>query len=46
MSDLAVGICIGLIFGSMITAIVVMKYSNRRIGEYLTDLSAAFRAID
>lgn len=45
MSDLAIGICIGLIFGSMITAIVVMKYSDKRLDEYLTDMSAAFRGI-
>lgn len=46
MNDIAIGICIGLIFGSMITAIAVMKYSDKRIGEHLTDMSTAFRSID
>jgi len=46
MSDLAIGIYIGLIFGIMIGAIVALKYSDKRIGEHLTDMSTAFRAID
>jgi len=45
MTDLIIGITIGLIFGFMIGAIAVMKISDRRIGEYLTDMSTAFRSI-
>jgi len=36
---------IGLIFGTIIGAIIAFKYSDKRIGEYLTDMSTAFRGV-